>query len=242
MSKDLIIKRFAKCLSTYNSNAHVQKQMAEHLLASLGSRKSFNNILEIGCGSGVLTSLANENLNFNVYTANDIVNECEAYIKKINSDIKFISGDIETILAKNQAKYDLIISNASLQWVSNLPSLIFKLVNNLNKDGVLLFSTFGKENFREIAFVQGIKLNYYSKSEICTMFKELTPVVEEEIRIMAFKTPKEVLKHIQKTGVNSLEESFWTKQDFKNFENGYNNICSKSPTLTYNPIYVKICI
>lgn len=242
MSKELIAKRFARCLATYNNNAHVQKQMAEHLLSLLEHRSYFDNILEIGCGSGVLTSAINKKLKFSTYIANDIVKECQSYIADINSDINFVSDDIENFLEGNKTKYDLIISNASLQWIDNFPSFVLKLIHNLNKNGVLLFSTFGKENFREIAFVQGEKLNYYSKAEIYTMFKSLHPLVEEEIRVIAFKTPKEVLKHIQKTGVNSLEEKFWTKQNLKNFEKGYNNVCSKSPTLTYNPMYVKICI
>ena len=32
----------------------------------------------------------------------------------------------------------------------------------------------------------------------------------------------------------------WTKKDLIKFENGYKNFCSKRPTLTYNPIYIKI--
>ena len=57
---------------------------------------------------------------------------------------------------------------------------------------------------------------------------------------MAFKTPIEVLKHIQSTGVNAISSETWTKKDLENFENGYNNFCANRPTLTYNPIYVKI--
>jgi hypothetical protein len=57
---------------------------------------------------------------------------------------------------------------------------------------------------------------------------------------MAFESPKDVLKHLQSTGVNALEQTSWTKKDLSDFENGYNNICSRRPTLTYNPVYIKI--
>ena len=57
---------------------------------------------------------------------------------------------------------------------------------------------------------------------------------------MAFKTPQEVLKHIQNTGVNALSSEVWTKRDLINFEKEYNGFCANRPTLTYNPIYIKI--
>ena len=61
-----------------------------------------------------------------------------------------------------------------------------------------------------------------------------------EIHIMAFDTPKDVLKHLQLTGVNGLEQKSWTKKDLIKFENGYKNICTNRPTLTYNPVYIRI--
>ena len=62
--------------------------------------------------------------------------------------------------------------------------------------------------------------------------------MDEEVHIMAFSSPREVLKHLQSTGVNGIENTHWTKADLKAFENAYTNYCSQRPTLTYNPIYV----
>ena len=239
MNKDLIQKRFAKNLDTYNDNAKIQKKMAERLLSFL-DRKDFNDILEIGCGTGFLTQLVNEKFSFKTYTANDIVESCEKYVKEINPKINFIPADIEKAVENSDKKYDLIISNAVFQWVENLESFIKLLVSKLNDDGVLLFSTFGPENFREVNFVLGKTLPYYSTNELQEIIKGYKSVVEQEMHVMAFKTPKDILKHIKSTGVNALEMVSWTKTDMQKFENGYNNFCSGIPTLTYHPIYVKI--
>lgn len=239
MNKDLIQKRFAKNLDTYNDNAKIQKKMAERLLSFL-DRKDFNDILEIGCGTGFLTQLVNEKFSFKTYTANDIVESCEKYVKEINPKINFIPADIEKAVENSDKKYDLIISNAVFQWVENLESFIKLLVSKLNDDGVLLFSTFGPENFREVNFVLGKTLPYYSANELQEIIKGYKSVVEQEMHVMAFKTPKDILKHIKSTGVNALEMVSWTKTDMQKFENGYNNFCSGIPTLTYHPIYVKI--
>lgn len=239
MNKELIQKRFAKNLDTYNDNAKIQKKMAERLLSFL-DRKDFNDILEIGCGTGFLTQLVNEKFSFKTYTANDIVESCEKYVKEINPKINFIPADIEKAVENSDKKYDLIISNAVFQWVENLESFIKLLVSKLNDGGVLLFSTFGPENFREVNFVLGKTLPYYSANELQEIIKGCKSVVEQEMHVMAFKTPKDILKHIKSTGVNALEMVSWTKTDMQKFENGYNNFCSGIPTLTYHPIYVKI--
>lgn len=239
MNKDLIQKRFAKNLDTYNDNAKIQKKMAERLLSFL-DRKDFNDILEIGCGTGFLTQHVNKKFSFKTYTANDIVESCEKYVKEINPKINFIPADIEKAVENSDKKYDLIISNAVFQWVENLESFIKLLVSKLNDGGVLLFSTFGPENFREVNFVLGKTLPYYSTNELQEIIKGYKSVVEQEMHVMAFKTPKDILKHIKSTGVNALEMVSWTKTDMQKFENGYNNFCSGIPTLTYHPIYVKI--
>ena len=243
MNKDLIKQRFRRKLNSYNENARIQKQMAEKLISFIShsdTEKKLGNILEIGCGTGLLTELAVNKFSFSGYTAIDIVPECKKFIKNIYSDIEFVTVDIEEYIETTDKAFDLIISNASLQWVENLPDLIKKLTKKLNPNGRLIFSTFGKENFREIYYVLGKTLNYYSTNELQEILSGYLPVIEEEVRVMAFKTPKEVLKHIQSTGVNALSNETWTKKDLIIFEKEYNVFCANHPTLTYNPVYIKI--
>lgn len=237
INKELVHDRFAKNLNNYNENAKIQKRMAERLLTFVKNR-SPKKVLEIGCGTGFLTKQINESLEFESFMALDIVEECEEYIKQINPLILFTPADIEKFLNENNETFDLIISNASLQWVENFEGVINSLKNRLNPNGELVFSTFGNENFREIYHVIGTTLNYFSYPELTKMFPN--SIIEPEIHIMAFENPKEVLKHLQLTGVNGVENQRWTKKDLTKFENGYKNLCNRRPTLTYNPIYIRI--
>lgn len=248
MNKDLIKQRFKRKLNSYNENARIQKQMAERLINMTDSACALSSstgggvdILEIGCGTGLLTQFAVNKIRFSSYIAIDIVSECENFIKDIHSEIDFISVDIEEYIEKTDKTFDLIISNASFQWIENLPEFTEKLIGKLNPGGKLLFSTFGIENFREIYYVLGKTLPYYSGKELEEKFRKYKNLqIEEEVRIMAFKTPKDVLKHIQSTGVNALSKEAWTKRNLINFEKEYNAFCTNCPTLTYNPIYIKI--
>jgi malonyl-CoA O-methyltransferase len=231
MNKDLIKQRFKRKLDSYNENARIQKQMAERLINMIvsHSEEALNHILEIGCGTGLLTKLAADKFPFSSYTALDIVPECEGFIKNIRPDIEFVSVDIEEYVESTDKTFDLIISNASLQWVENLTDFTEKIIKKLNPNGKLLFSTFGKENFREIFYVLGKTLNYYSPKELSDRLIEYHPTIEEEVRIMAFNTPKDVLKHIQNTGVNAISSEVWTKKDLISFDKNLSSprCCSK---------------
>lgn len=239
MNKDLIEKRFEKNLANYEKNAFVQKNMAEKLFSFL-DKKRYDNILELGCGTGILTKIIAENLNFAHYTANDIVSGCEKYIKKINKNIEFVHSDMEDFIHEDEKKYDLIVSNAALQWVENVSVFVENLYDKLNDGGVILFSTFGKDNYKEIQQITGKALKYFSKIESEKMLSQYEPNIEEYTEIIAFNSPQEVLKHMRYTGVNALEETFWTKKDVADFETKYNELFHDKCPLTYNPIYIKI--
>ena len=249
MNKNLISSRFEKHLKDYDKNARVQKLMAEKLV-TLCSKRKYKNILEIGCGTGLLTREIVKNIEFENYTAIDIVGECEPYIKKIDSRVKFVAKDVEESLSyltptlscssgEGESMPDLIISNAALQWLDNFEGTVNKLQNKLALEGEFIFSTFGKENFREIFYIMGTSLKYYSEQELKEMFPG-ADIYPQEIHIMSFKEPREVLKHLQLTGVNGVDNKVWTKGDLKRFEDAYLSLCVKVPTLTYNPVYIKI--
>ena len=250
INKPLVKQRFSKSLKTYNENAIIQKKMARKLI-NLLPVKSFNSVFEIGCATGILTKQIAENISFETFTANDIVEKSKEYIDKIIPNNKFILGDIEEI--KINKKYDLIIANAVLQWCENPQKTIDKLFSHLNNNGIIAVSIFANDNFKEIQTVLNIK------PSIKTNLHGIT----EEYSLL-FDSPKDVLKHIKATGANALTEYKFTKSSLKTFEEKYRNLytvkekyynfndvskhsdtsLNNKVSLTYKPLYIikkKIC-
>ena len=160
-----IKSRFEKSMDKYDENAVVQNDMATILIDELIKiSNKFESILELGSGTGLLTRQIKEKLNFKNYTANDIVEKSKNYIEKIIPNAEFIHGNSLKINTHNN--FDLIISNAMFQWFSNLEDILVKCKKELKEDGILAFSTFGKDNFKEIRDLSGVSLKYLSPMEI----------------------------------------------------------------------------
>lgn len=241
MQKDLIKTRFKKSIKTYNDNASVQKKMAKTLSEIIGNGK-FDNILELGCGTGFLTEETVKNREYKNYYAVDFVEDCKGYLSDISTDIKFICDDLENIDI-SKYKPNLVISNAAIQWLDDVPAFINKVMSEMEPEGTFAFTIFGKDNFKELGEIspQYLPLKYYSVEEIKNILKNYPKkVIKEEKIKLKFNSPKDVLHHIKDTGVNGVKKVHWTKTDLINFEKIYTEIYGKNITLTYHPIYIKI--
>lgn len=238
LNPKLIKNKFKKSMDKYDENAIVQKLMAEKLIAAL-DEKFYGKILELGCGTGILTGKIVENLTFDKFYANDIVEKSKFYVDKIIPENVFICGNAQKI--KLPAKVDLIISNAMFQWFSNLEKVTEYYFSLLNKGGTIAFSTFSPENFAEIKSITGLTLDYKSEDELEEILKKNFDVIylEKFEYKLNFNNPLEILAHMKHTGVNSLTEQHWGVKEVKSFCDDYKKEFPELG-LTYSPI-IAVC-
>ncbi len=242
LDKELIKKRFARSLKTYAEHALVQRAISERLLFELSTiaGDKFERIFEIGCGTGIMTQQIVRMLEYKNLYLNDLVDECVKLSSKY-PNTKFIGGDIESVspLPRN---LDLIISNATFQWLDHLPEVLKQLAANLTADGILAFSTFGPRNACEITELTGKTLNYLSAPELKNAVSKHFEIscYHENIRKLHFEHPMDVLRHLQKTGVTAVSRQIWTKSDLQNFITRYieHNKTESGVSLTYHPIII----
>ena len=242
LDKNLVKFRFQKCINTYDDSAVIKKEMAAHLidLVLCNCGRNFSNVFEFGAGTGFLSKNILHQISFLNYCANDIIEESEFCIKNIIDNAKFLSGDIEKI--RIEETYDLILSNAVMQWIADIDELLIKMHNALNDGGYFAFTTFGEQNYKEIKDTTGVSLEYLKTEtlkEKCNLGFEIV-CFEENVQTLCFNTPLDVLKHIKNSGTNGIKPLNWTVSKLKHFEDYYKKCFGMNDkvTLTYNPVYV----
>lgn len=153
INKTLLQKRFNVAAVSYDQYANVQKKMAHSLLSTLNRRYSANSsirILRLGCGTGYVTEQLSNLFPKAQITAIDFAESMIAVARTRQNvnNVTFYCEDIERL--RLEETYDVIISNATFQWLNDLKQVIRNLFRHLSIEGILLFSTFGQETFQEL--------------------------------------------------------------------------------------------
>ncbi len=239
-----MLRQFTRTLSTYESNALVQNDMAEKLISLITEKAGIthNRTLEVGCGTGLLTKKFVNEFAINELYLNDLISDFDTYIKKrVHDEFEVINGDIEEINSFPN-DFDLIISNATFQWFNDTKKTIEKLHSHLKQNGILAFTTFGQSHFKEIKEITNITLDYLPES----FYKELSSDkfdllhYSSEIVHLWFPDPISVLHHIKYSGVNGIETPKWTRSTLNTFCKNYEKkfTSPKGVSLSYQPVFV----
>jgi len=152
VKKHIIARNFSRSSESYDSHSGIQAECAKYLLDSL-DRDDFSKILEIGCGTGSFTKMLRAKYEKAKITAVDISETMIAAAKdKIDDkNVYFMLADGEAITMNK--KLDLITSNATFQWFENLDNTFLRFKNMMHEGGVLCFSMYGPNTFKELSEV-----------------------------------------------------------------------------------------
>ncbi|MBN1928064.1 MAG: malonyl-ACP O-methyltransferase BioC [Chlorobiaceae bacterium] len=249
VDKQLVGHRFRRALPSYSRNAGVQRYMAGRLLGMIeragGLPERIGRAMEFGCGAAMLTSRLFERYPVEEFFANDLVAESRQFVEQAVAgrqpgSLAFLPGDIEQ-LDPLPGGLDLVLSNATVQWLHDPARLFERLAQAVRPGGVVAFSTFGTENMREIAALGETPLGYRSIGEIAafagTAFEPVE--IEHELRRQEFDSPEAVLRHIRATGVNGVARRAWTRSQLREFLQRYRASfpSDRGVWLTWHPVW-----
>lgn len=155
-------------------------------LVKLHYKKDVNNILDLCCGSGILTKLLSENFKGAYITGVDISNKMLSLAQNKNiANSEFVLLDGNKIQDINK-KFDIIVSNYGIQWLK-LES-IKSISSILNNGGILVCSVPGYTTVR-IDVTKESK-NYVGNS----IFKIIVEKSKKNERIANINYAKEIVK------------------------------------------------
>lgn len=239
MNTALIRQRFQAALPHYEYHASAQRQIAEQLVQLLPPR-CYRRVLELGCGSGLLTRLLYAKIGDADWFCNDLSANVVAGLDNIfRQPYQFLSGDAVSIPFPDRC--DLIAAASCVQWLDDLPYFLQKTAAALNSHGIFLFNTFAPDNLAEIRALTGQGLHY---PDTDTWQEWMAPYFtvrahHAEKIVLYFERAQDVLRHLQKTGVTAAGEYRWTRRKLNIFADAYAERFSSQGklTLTYAPLY-----
>lgn len=246
--KALVRQRFRRTLRSYGGEAVVQRSMASGLVSMLAGNSSgagFERVLEVGSGSGILTSLMLDAFDVGRYSANDLVGESRECLEPLfgrhpEVGFSFLEGDAES-LPIEPSRFDLVVSSATLQWFDDLDAFFARIGRMMEPGALFAFTTFGGSTMQEVSALTGAGLDYREADELGALAGRHFEVLElrEEILALSFASPEEVLRHISRTGVNGIGRTAWTKGRHREFTERYRErfACEGGVRLTYHPLY-----
>ena len=106
-------------------------------LAARVAVASPRRIIDLGCGPGNSTAVVAERWPMAGLTGLDSSAEMIAAAAKADPGRQWIAGDIATWAFESADTYDVVFSNAALQWVPDHPAVYPRLMSRVNPGGAL---------------------------------------------------------------------------------------------------------
>lgn len=219
--KQTISRRFSRAASTYDAHALVQKECALRLLELLPEDFRAATVLEIGCGTGNYTELLHSRFPEAGITALDFAGAMVAEAERKlggREGITFLRQDGEEYLERMRTSFDLITSNATLQWFDDLNRAFAAIAGGVAPAGMFHGSLFGPRSLQELAagltalFGEGVELaaarfagleRIESAARAC--FEEVS--LSERFYSRSYRSLMDLLNHIKKTGAGGYHRS-----------------------------------
>ncbi|WP_438950799.1 methyltransferase domain-containing protein [Porticoccus sp.] len=154
LDKRALANRFGSRAESYNAATPVQQVMGQCLLDRIRSEQPdghVQEILEVGCGTGRLTRELKALFPSANITAIDISQEMIDYATKQVPGPDYLVMDAEEYLRSLDRRFDLIVSNATVQWFVDLEKVVASMRAGLTPGGFLALGTFAERTFCELA-------------------------------------------------------------------------------------------
>ena len=198
--------RFSKSSKTYQTRAGIQRQVAQTLASFVDGQPK--KILEIGCGTGLLTAQLIKRAPGATLTATDMSGEmltiAHSNLSKESTAVlpnfELLNPEIEPI----KEKYDLIVASMVVHWFQNPLETIKTIRKALTDNGQFYFSTIGPDCFKE--WQQALSENGLPSG--LRIPPPLPGLFEQEYKSVAYESAQNFLYHLKATGAHRPRSNY----------------------------------
>ena len=127
----------------------------EFILNNFGKSISKKNVLDIGCGGGLISeSLAKKNAKVTGIDENAFnIKQAKEHAKINSLKINYINQSLDFFFKKNKKKFDLILCLEVLEHVNDVEEALDKITKLLNPRATLILSTINR-NLKSLIFAK----------------------------------------------------------------------------------------
>jgi malonyl-CoA O-methyltransferase len=236
-------KRFSRSADSYDDYSDIHRDIAAHLVHITTLPDIEGPVLEIGAGTGILTSCLR-----NYYCRDQIccLDISDNMLKKIISkDLtdNCIQADFNNL--PFPPVFAFVLSSTALHWANNTYDIIQVLKNSVKTGGIFSIALMTDNTYgllRSIKSELGIPPNTATLPEYFQFLAELEQAgftvqhAEKKVFIDTFTSIEEVFTSIQQLGVSGLSRSPISGGTLRKLRNRYLSACMetrKTPFLEY---------
>lgn len=167
MNKEQIKKSFNKAKHTYDKHCQLQQLIGKHLiklikLHSVRFAEKLPQIIDLGCGTGIVTEILAQQINYQFFYAVDMANFFVLMAKKRLAYLGIEVYEYDFDQLPPQPAFDIIFANMSLHWSPSLYATLKVIIHALSTQGILAFSIPLPGTFIELQ--QHLAVNHFLNS------------------------------------------------------------------------------
>ncbi len=218
LAKRAVADSFSAAAAHYDAHAALQQEVGQRLLERLDYLKATpTHILDIGCGTGVITRALQQRYKKARVTGLDLAHGMAVYAHKKRTWLareRFVCADMEALPFAAQS-FDLIVSNLALQWQDDLSAVFSEFQRVLKPGGALLFATFGPDTLMELrqswrAVDERIHVNRFMDmhdvGDALLRAHLADPVIDCEKICLTYRDVKTLMRELKAIGAHNVNQ------------------------------------
>ncbi len=198
------INYFNRAALTYDQQSNVQQKIGQQLIAYLNKTPIPARVIDLGCGTGIVTAKLAQYLPNSKLIALDLAEQLLAVATKRLTpfDIQIKQANFDLLI--EHPFYDLVFSNMALHWSNNFNNILQTIKKILKPQGQIAFSIPLQHTFNELKPYFAVH-RFMRHADIIAHLQDLNYQIEiehQETLLETYTNTLATLRSLKYTGVN----------------------------------------